>query len=178
MTFRIALAVAVLLICELSCTGRGAVAQARIPSQRPSLGDGTWPGVKVGHGIACYVHGSSGYEQLGPPSYRVRDLGGPGVPQLSRKDVAMLHRITRYFAPPTLRFAFIGHELIVFNASVGPCYPGNYMVLNGSCNEAYSPTDNLDHTGATPGCPAAPRPWMPNDPKGGTVPWKDYYTSR
>lgn len=132
----------------------------------------------VGRGTACNVHG-----QYGSPSYAVHDIGIQTVPKPSESEQVILRRIERYFNPPTLRFAYLGRELIrrefiVFNATLGPCAPTNYMVLNGACNEAYSPTDDLMHTGATPGCPSVQRPWRSGDPASGKVPWRNYYTTR
>jgi hypothetical protein len=82
----------------------------------------------------------------------------------------------RYVHPSTLRFAFIGGEFIVFDAAQGPCapYAPGYSVLNGACNEMYSPTDNFKSTAGVPGCAMAPRPWIAHDGGTGTRPWTQY----
>lgn len=124
-----------------------------------------------GPGTSCVVDGASG-----PPSYLVRDIGKANVPKLTTAQLDMLRRIRVYVHPSTLRFAFVGGEFIVFDASQGPCKPNapGYSVLNGGCNEMYSPTDNFDSTRAVPGCWNAPRPWIPHDQGRGTVPWTSY----
>lgn len=119
----------------------------------------------------CVVDGTSG-----PPSYGVRDIGKARVPKLTPEQLAMVRKIQVYVHPSTLRFANVGGEFIVFDASRGPCEPDapGYSVLNGACNEMYSPTDNFDHTRAVPGCWNAPRPWIPHDQGRGTTPWTSY----
>jgi hypothetical protein len=128
-----------------------------------------------GLGTICSVDG-----RKGPTSYLVRDLGRAGTPTLVPTQREMLRRIRIYVHPSTLRIAFIGSEFIVFDAAEGPCYPQapGYSVLNGDCNEMYSPTDNFEHTGAGTGCWSAPRPWIPHDvgnPK--APPWTTYPNS-
>ena len=115
---------------------------------------------RAGLGTVCVVDSLAG-----PPSYLVRDIGKPGVPELTNEQLVMIRKIRVYVHPSTLRFATVGGTFIVFDASLGPCEPGapGYSVLNGSCNEMYSPTDNFAGTGAVPGCWNAPRPWMPHD---------------
>ena len=118
--------------------------------------------VAVGPGTACYVDGVTG-----PPSFLVRDLGKRGVPQVTTDALRMARKIAMYVrAKKTLRFAYVGGEFIVFNAVDGACEPNapGYSVLNGKCNEMYSPTDNFDHTRAVPDCNGnLPRPWMADE---------------
>jgi hypothetical protein len=124
-----------------------------------------------GLAMFCVVDGVSS-----PPSYLVRDIGKPDVPKLTAAQLAMVRKIRVYVHPTTLRFANVAGEFIVFDASRGPCEtsaPG-YSVLNGACNEMYSPTDNFDGTRAVPGCWNAPRPWIVHDSGRGTTPWTAY----
>lgn len=114
---------------------------------------------RSGKGIACLVNG-----RLSPPSYSARDALRSGTPALAAAERDMLQKIMRYVHPSTLRIAFLGtaRRMIVFDAVHGPCYgsaPG-YFVLNGGCNEFYSP---FDGDGSVPECVAAPRPWIPHD---------------
>lgn len=125
--------------------------------------------VRVGAGIACYVNGS-----IGPPSYNARDLGKAHVPVLSSPELKMLRRIMIYVHPTTLRFAHVAGEFIVFDALDGPCSGSNYFVLNGDCNEFYSPTDDFSGTRAGTGCWNPPRPWIQNDRGSGTWSWSNY----
>ncbi len=129
----------------------------------------------VDMGVACYVQDKDRY---GVASYSVRDEGRVGVPPLSSADAQTIRRIERYFSADTLRFADTGTEVVVFNARQGPCGE-DYRVLNGACNEGYSPRDHLTGTVSFPGeCRNMPRPWIPNDPKEGNVPWRTYYDAR
>ena len=53
----------------------------------------------------------------------------------------------------TLRFAYVGGEFIVYDAFNGPCSREiPYRVINGQCNETYSPLDRPNHTVAGGGC--------------------------
>jgi hypothetical protein len=117
--------------------------------------------VHVGMGISCNVDG-----ELGPPSYLVRDVGKVGVPHLTKSQLTTLKSIKRYFEPPTLRFAFVGREYVIFNPKFGLCWRGvpGYRVLNGGCNAYYAVTDRFDGTVAVPDCWGPPRPWVPGDP--------------
>lgn len=126
----------------------------------------------VGRGVACYVQDKGRY---GVASYSVRDVGRPGVPPLNSADAEAIRRIERYFSADTLRFANTGTEFVVFDTRQGPCGE-DYRVLNGACNEGYSARDHLTGTVSFPGgCRNMPRPWIPNDPKEGNVPWRTYY---
>ena len=128
---------------------------------------------KIGRGVACYVNGQYGF-----PSYSVGDVGRTAVPKLSPEDAAMLRKIIKYVKSKDVRFAQLPTEFIVFIASGGPCGE-DYRVLNGACNEIYSPIDSGSSTTASAGsCRNTPRPWMSSDPHGGEVPWKEYYGVR
>jgi len=128
----------------------------------------------VGKGVACYVQDKGRY---GVANYSVRDVGRQGVPTLNSGDAETIRRIERYFSADTLRFADTGTEFVVFNARQGPCGE-DYRVLNGACNEGFSPTDHLSGTVSFPGgCRNAPRPWITDDPKEGNVPWRTYYNA-
>lgn len=130
---------------------------------------------KVGAGTVCTYNG-----RVGPPSYLVRDIGKPGVPHLDGPDKRMLEAIMRYVHPSTLRFAYIGGHFAVFDAQYGPCYGGQYPVLNASwCNEIYAPQDADNKTIAGPGgCWSHPRPWIPHDFGNPKAPsWSQYDNS-
>jgi len=133
--------------------------------------------VHQGISVRCQVDGADG-----PRSYLVADIGHIGVPKLSAAARAVIETIRPYGHRDTLRFLFFGKELVVFDAVYGPCFassPG-YWVLNGACNEYYSPTDNLSGTGAVSGgCDQnVPRPWKSGDPgRRRSPPWIRY-TSR
>jgi hypothetical protein len=165
--------VAALLVVLLLSTSVAACGGTKSESSAGSATSGQRTVVVREDGPAtfCVVDGASG-----PPSFRVRDAGTTGVPKLTAAQRDMLRRIRVYVHPSTLRFAFVGGEFIVFDASRGPCEPNapGYSVLNGGCNEMYSPTDNFDATRAVPGCWNAPRPWIPHDRGRGTVPWTSY----
>jgi hypothetical protein len=88
---------------------------------------------------------------LGPPVFLVSDLGKPGVPRLTAKQVQMLLAIERNLRSPTLRFVFAqsgsdhssAPELVVFDAINGPCSAiTEYRVLNGDCNELWDSTES------------------------------------
>jgi hypothetical protein len=129
------------------------------------------PQKKVGYGIACRL-GTGGW---GTPSYALADLKKPGTPVLSGKDLRIAAAIAKYDHSKFLRFAVLDDgSLVVFDATAGPCFGGapGYWVLNGSCNDEYSPVD-----GEAPGpgpCRNTRRPWMPADDANGNVPWQHY----
>ena len=139
---------------------------------RPSAADqSAVPERRSGYGTACLVNG-----RTGRPSYLVRELGRQGTPALSAAEAEMLRKIMRYVHPSTLRVAFIGtaRTMIVFDAIYGPCYAGapGYFVLNGACNDFYSPVEG---GGVVPQCWLAPRPWIPHDRGDATAPsWSLY----
>jgi hypothetical protein len=133
--------------------------------------------VHVGGGIACSVNG-----EVGPPSYSVYDIGKPGVPIPNTKDLDMIHAIMKYVHPSTLRFAYLETMMVVYDSyTQGEVCSGGapYFVLNGGCNEFYADTDRPFNTigGGDMGCTFAPRPWIPNDPGTGKIPWSAYDNS-
>src|SRR5581483_4842154 len=96
-------------------------------------------------------------------SYRVADIGRYGVPQPGLSDRRIIERITGFLNAPTLRFVYFGSDILVYNATLGPCGvpPVGYPVLNAaSCNLVYSPDDDFDRYGAAPTCAHVPRPWF------------------
>ncbi len=109
--------------------------------------------IRIGRGIACYRDG-----RIGPPSFLLADLGKRGVPRISARDAA--HLRTRFGGQPaeTLRFIslpLITPHLVVFNATVAAlCDPDvpPFKDLNGSCNQYYSPLEDMDRTSAAPDC--------------------------
>lgn len=95
--------------------------------------------VHVGGGIAC-----ARISGMGTVSYASGDLGKPGVPRLSAAQERVLRSLIRAVHSPFLRFAFVGGQFIVFDATDGACSGGAYAVLNAPC-QVYSPTDNLGY---------------------------------
>lgn len=133
--------------------------------------------VRVGGGIACSVNGV-----VGPPSYSVYDIGKSGVPIPNTKDLNMIHAIMKYVHPSTLRFAYLDTMMVVYDSyTQGEVCSGGapYFVLNAGCNEFYADTDRPFNTisGGEMGCTFAPRPWIPNDPGAGKIPWSAYDNS-
>ncbi len=122
---------------------------------KPSLGISE---IKDNRSVVCDVNG-----EKGPPSFRVSDIGGNGVPKLLPKEVNIARHIEHYLKSPTLRFSHVGGEFVVFDATDGPCYGGipGYAVLNGSCNEIYEVVAKFSSTGAFIGCYGTPYPWRP-----------------
>ena len=123
------------------------------------------------HSIRCVVD-----RVIGPPSYRFRDIGKPDVIRLSKAQLALVRGIAHYVTSDTLRFAFIGKEFIVYDAVYGPCAGGapGYWVLNGGCNEYFSPTDDFNTTHGVDSCWGPRRPWIKNDSGSGTQSWSNY----
>jgi hypothetical protein len=106
-------------------------------------------------GIACQADGV-----LGPWTFSATDVGKSGVPRLTQSEATVLARIRRYVSSPTLRFTWVGSEFVVYDAISGVCNGGQYAVMNGDCNEIFSPTDTqFDHTFAGTGCRGTPPPW-------------------
>jgi hypothetical protein len=101
-----------------------------------------------------------------PPSYRVSDMGKPGVPLLRGDELHQVRMISRYVHSPNLRFQEVAGQFLVYDASLGPCLlaaPG-YWVLNAhACNLYFMPADEWDGPSAVPGCYSPQRPWMPRD---------------
>lgn len=123
---------------------------------RPQSGSAT-PDVAlpVGAGVSCRDG------TLGPPSYRASDLGKPGVPKVTGKNLVTLEKLERTASSPTLRFAYVDGEFIIYDAFNGPCsriVP--YSVMNGACSEEYAPVDRPNHTFSAGECfEKHPRPW-------------------
>jgi hypothetical protein len=121
--------------------------------------------VTVGLGVACFIDGS-----VGLPSYAVDDVGKGKVPKLHEEDASVLRLILRYVNPDSLRFAYLRNKFIVFSSPVArlcdPVIPPSF-VLNGACNEYYSPLRPWGTTAAM-GCYLPPRPWVSNDQASGT----------
>ena len=113
--------------------------------------------VRIASGVACSYQG-----RVGPPSYRVRDVGKKGVPTLRPADATMLENIIHYVHSSTLRFAYVGGEFAVFDADDGPCFAGQYAVLSTrDCNMLYVPSDGYNEIFEGPGgCVGTPRPWI------------------
>lgn len=133
---------------------------------------------KTGPDTAEIVRGNSVLCQrdsdIGPPSYRVADLGKPGVPIPPKPDRTTIQAIRVYVKAATLRFSYVGGKLVVFDADRGPCESPPYWVLNGDCNEFYSTSDAFNHTHAADGCYGPPRPWIRHDGGRGKQSWADY----
>jgi hypothetical protein len=129
---------------------------------QPILPDGTF-GARVGAGIECVPFGQRKVEP--PESYAVADIGRPGVPRLSPKQMRLVRDIRRYVKSPHLRFVWYSDAyFMVYDAVAGACVdtaPG-YLVLNGSCYEYYEPGEDPRFTTNVPTCNevAERRPWM------------------
>jgi hypothetical protein len=96
--------------------------------------------------------------------YRVDDLGKPGVPGLTpaeRSAVAEIRKDTNF---TDLRFTYVGpdHRFILFRSTGIICRRElmAYEVLNGRCDEYWSPSDEADKVVRAPACNGAPRPWQ------------------
>lgn len=115
-----------------------------------------------------------------PPSYRVADMGKPGVPPLEGEELQQVHAISRYVHSPTLRFQEIAAQFLVYDASLGACLlaaPG-YWVLNAPrCNMYFMPADAWNGPSAVPGCYSPPRPWVPHDGGDPRIKWGDFPTA-
>lgn len=113
----------------------------------------------VGTGVRCLVDGHPG-----PISYPAAAAGKAGVPNLTRQQDAMLHKIVKHLRSSTVRFSWVGGEFIIFDASDGPCepYAPGYPVLNMGCAARYSPTDDFDRLSAVDSCFGTPYPWAGN----------------
>jgi len=123
------------------------------------------------HSVSCVVDGVKG-----PQTYLYTDVGKSGVMQLSTERLVLLRRIAHYVTSPSLRFGNVGKEFIVFDASYGPCAGGapGYWVLNGGCNEYFSPTDDFKSTHGVDNCWGPPRPWIKHDSGMGKQSWANY----
>ncbi len=142
---------AAVLVCSVHALSCVPVAQKYI--QRPRMiGNQVVGEVRIGAGVACYRNGV-----VGPPSFLVADLGKPGVPRLSASDLAI---VKRFADSPRASLRFIHlplaqPKLVVFIASLADlCNPTlpPFKDLTGSCNQYYSPLEDMDRTSAAPGC--------------------------
>lgn len=140
----------------------------------PGAADNRVRAVRIGFGTACRLGGDTG-----PASYPVADIGKPGVPKLSARNLAMIHAIQVYVHSKTLMFTVNAPgslPFIVFDARDGVCSGTQFGALNArACNAFYVPADIHNGIGAMIGCYEAPRPWIPHD--GGNknaTPWSKY----
>lgn len=157
---RIVLAAAAILASLAGC--HGAVAQRQRPNDVPSdarvlhyeyAGGRNVRTLAMAGGIACQADGV-----IGPVTYAASNAGK--VRRLMKSEAAALARIRHYVASPYLRFTWLGSEFIVYDAIYGVCSGGVYAVMNGDCNELYSPTDTrFENTFAGTGCRSTPPPW-------------------
>lgn len=158
--FVLAALAAICAACTATSRTTGATDATRFLVKPTLRGNRRIGEVRVGRGIACWVDGT-----IGTASYAAGDSGSSGTPKLDRSDAGMLRKITRYVRSRFLRFAYVGGEFVVFDATDGPCSGGEYYVLN-AWGENYSPTDNLGYTtpiGLSEGTfKSSPRPWMTN----------------
>src|SRR5579862_6886788 len=120
-----------------------------------------WPSPELGpvavgqYGVACKLY--NGHGKVGPPHYRVSDIGKEGVPALTKEQMSLIQRIENYrdtdgWRFKNLWFAWVGSadakpgtgQFIVFDTSSyrgypEPCVysPPGYWVLNER-SEGYS----------------------------------------
>jgi len=91
------------------------------------------------HGVGCK---STVYPySVGPPSFSEADIGKPGVPHLSKDQLALVAQAQvrradaggKYVHPKTVRFAFLP-GFVAFDANLGPCPPSGagYWLLNSN----------------------------------------------
>lgn len=144
-----------LLAAWFALTGATAPAGAQ-PVHPAGSGFGSEP---VGrYGLACRLSGTG---TLGPPSYRVDDIGKPGVPRLTQAQIASARGIRTTLegifkrSYPWLWFAFVPKvdgkvtsepQFVVFDTAdqpnqIAPCaYPftTGYRVMNLTCDYYYS----------------------------------------
>lgn len=112
--------------------------------------------IRSTYGIGCLGNvppGTVPDPQTPPQSYRLADVGRPGVPALSPAERRLVARIECYTKDrPKLRFARVeastANGFIVFDA------------LDGPCNEFYEPGENPYRTMPAPSCFPTKRPWM------------------
>jgi hypothetical protein len=129
-----------------------------------------WGPVSVGrYGQACHLYAS---DTVGPPNYRVADIGKAGVPALDDAQTAIVERIrNEKGGDPALWFAFIpngkgGSLFIVFDTSgfedqPRPCtyVPLGYPVLNLRCECYYESGQEARLMPGDGGMPV-PKPWL------------------
>lgn len=132
-----------------------------------------WGPVRVGqYGEACHLYSS---DSIGPPNYRVVDIGKPGVPPLDDVQLATIKQIVQYKGDQALWFSFMpngkgGQLLIVFdtagyNDQPTPCIyvPIGYPVLNLRC-DCYYESGEEGHLRSGEGEAAIPKPWLTPTP--------------
>ena len=151
---------ACIILCGIAVALVGTQCAAHRSSTEASPSPSDYTGsVVVGKGVACEYLG-----HRGPPSYRVSDIGKPGVPRVDKSDLQILRIMMRDVHPSTLRFAYLDGKFSVFDAVDGPCSPTPVGVLTDrSCNAIYVPFDANGNIGYANGCIEQPRPWIPND---------------
>ncbi len=125
------------------------------------------------YGIGCMGNVPPGQHipaDLPPQSYLAADVGKPGFPTLTSRQMRSLKRFVHPVNAKTLRISWVAeysgeNGFIVFDATDGPCevWAGGYSVLNGTCNEFYQPGENPYGSHAGSGC-------YPNDPRPATLP--------
>ena len=126
--------------------------------------------LSVGAGLACRYEGV-----IGPPSYRVSDLGRPGVPRLSSSERSLLQKIEKTVPSQRLRFAHLNDGFIVFPADQGrlcdPDAPPFIDLSARACNAYYPALYSPYYSKAAMGCVNPPRPWIPGDQGRGKMSW-------
>jgi hypothetical protein len=96
--------------------------------------------------------------------YRLDAAGRNGVPSLSKeeRDAAAIVQNGTHFRD--LRFAYVGPQkrFILFHSTGIVCRRElmAYEVLNGRCDEYWSPSDEADRIVVAPACNGAERPWQ------------------
>ncbi len=96
--------------------------------------------------------------------YRVDALGKPGVPALAAPERSALQTILAATHYRDLRFAYVGptHRFVLFRSTGIVCRRElmAYEVLNGRCDEFWSPSDEADKIVRAPSCSGPNRPWQ------------------
>jgi hypothetical protein len=96
--------------------------------------------------------------------YRLDAVGKDGVPNLSKeeREAATVVRNSTHFRD--LRFAYVGPQkrFILFRSTGIVCRRElmAYEVLNGRCDEYWSPSDEADRIVLAAACNGAERPWQ------------------
>ena len=159
--------------CFLTNRREPQIAAQSIPNRMPHIVDCGIPDhppcepvVPVGrYGIACKTFDEPNRPVL-PPSYKVTDIGKPGVILLPESMAALARRIQHFIHSSTLRFTIIGppDDFVVFDASHGPCFGGapGYLVLNDTSGITYyQPGEDPSSIHGIPGdiTTPSPGPW-------------------
>lgn len=116
-------------------------------------------------GIGCKTLNEPNRPVL-PPSYKVDDIGKPGVVFLPGPQAALARRIQHFVHSKTLRFTIIGpltqqDSFVVFDATHGPCFDGapGYRVLNDRSGLTYyQPGEDPGTFNGIPGDVTTPSP--------------------